>query len=331
MPSVLFLTQSGPTLPSVRFRVLPFIEHGRGRGYSVDFRRIPKSIVERIPFLLMLRHSDTIVIQKKLFSQFELKLLRKKCHNLVFDFDDALWTFHPSEPPGRARDKRVAKIRKRFEMVCPSVDLVIAGNKYLADNAAPLQPNIQIIPTPIDTDIYVPAERKGPTARPTVGWMGTASNLYFLPEVFTALNPYADRLHFCVIADKRFSEKYKTAADFEFWQPEKEVAQLQAMDIGLMPLTDDDYTRGKCGFKILQYMACGVAPVASNVGFNREIIEHGKDGFLVDRPEQWAEYVLLLAEKPELRARMAAAGREKVVRDFSLTALADRFWKALKM
>ncbi|MBN2141100.1 MAG: glycosyltransferase family 4 protein [Desulfovibrionaceae bacterium] len=327
--SVLFLTQSGATLPSVRFRVLPFVAQGRDMGLDVDWRRIPKTVPQRLGFFFGLPRTDVIIVQKKLFSRFELGLLRRKCRSLVFDFDDALWTFHPSEPPGPDRDRRVARNAGRFARVCADVDLVIAGNDYLARRAAAHQGNVRVVPTPLDTDLYTPPDPAGPDREPCVGWMGTASNLYFLSEVFEALAPLSGEARFLVVADRRFSEKYRTRADFEFWTPDSELAQLRSMDIGLMPLTDDEYTRGKCGFKILQYMACGVVPVAADVGFNREIVEHGVDGLLVRDPSQWAEYVRLLARDRDLRAEMAAAARKKVVRDYSLKALSGRFWSAI--
>ncbi len=331
--SVLFLTQSGETLPSVRFRVLPFIEAGRAAGLDIGWRRIPKSFLKRLPFLLFLPERDVIVIQKKLFSGFELSLIRRRCRKLVFDFDETLWATRPGERDSAAARRRVRKAAARFAAVLPRVDAVIACNRFLADEAVKHRVDVSVIPTPIDTDVYVPPSerRPRPDGRVEVGWMGTEANLFFLPEIFQSLARHSGELHCNVVADRKFTEKYPTAQDFQLWDPQSEVERLQAMDIGLMPLTDDPYTHGKCGFKILQYMACGAVTVASDVGFNREIVEHGADGFLVQRPEDWERYVLMLARDHDLRSRMAGAARAKVEREFSLKALGDRFLGILKM
>jgi len=327
--TILFLTQSNERLPSVRFRVLPLVELGRRRGIAVSYSSIPKSIFQRLHFFWKMPHYDIVVIQKKLFSFAELCLLRRRCGKLGFDFDDAIWNHHPSEPETAGRARKDRKNARRFRQTLPLMDVVIAGNRNLADEALKFRSDVSIVPTPLDTDIYVPGAPHPTDVRPQVGWIGTSSNLFFLPEVFQALAPCANSVRYRVVSDKQYPHNGGTEISFAFWSPERELELLQEMDIGLMPLTDDDYTRGKCGFKILQYMACGVVPIASAVGFNREIIEHGRDGFLVERPEEWAEYVLRLAADPALRASMAAAAREKVVREFSLQALSERYWKAL--
>ena len=327
---VLFLTPSGETLPSVRFRVLPFVEAGLAAGLAVNWRRAPKAIHKRLWFLFSLPQARVIVIQQKLFASFELALIRRRCARLVYDIDDALWALHPAEigTPGSA--EKSAKIARRFADTCARVDLVIAGNSYLAEHARAHQPNIFVLPTLIDTNKYTPAP---PDAAPVppfrVGWMGTSGNLWFLPEVLRELAPHQQRLDIRIIADKPYSGELEELVRFERWSPTLEADQLRGFQCGLMPLTDDEYTRGKCGFKILQYMASGVVPIASNVGFNREIIRHGVDGFLVQQPGDWAKYVLRLAGDLEMLERMAVAARRTAVERFSLAAQTPRLWQAL--
>ena len=327
---VLFLTPSGETLPSVRFRVLPFVEAGRKTGLAVDWRRAPKAIHQRLVFLLTLPRARVIVIQQKLFAPWELSLIRRRCQRLAYDVDDALWALHPSEvgQPGSA--EKSAKIARRFAATCASVDLVIAGNEYLAEHARPHQPNVFILPTLIDTGKYTPAPPDAAGVGPfRVGWMGTSGNLWFLPEVLRELAPHQDRLELRVVSDKPYDGELHELVRFERWDGRLEPEQLRGFDCGLMPLTDDEYTRGKCGFKILQYMASGVTPIASAVGFNCEILTHGVDGFLVREPGDWARYVLRLADDRDLLERMAAAARQTAVQRFSLQALAPQLWQVL--
>lgn len=327
---LLFLTPSGETLPSVRFRVLPFVALGRARGLVADWRRAPKAIHQRLTFLLTLPQARVIVIQQKLFAPWELSLIRRCCKKLVYDVDDALWALHPAEvgQPGSA--EKSAKITARFAHTCASVDMVIAGNDYLAGHARPHQPNVFVLPTLLDTARYTPPPPDAAAVGPLrVGWMGTSGNLWFLPEVLRQLAPHRDRLDIRVVADQPYEGDLRELVRFERWSARLEADQLRGFEVGLMPLTDDEYTRGKCGFKVLQYMAVGAVPVASAVGFNTEILTHGRDGFLVRQPSDWAAHILALAGDRELREQMAANARATVVERFSLERMGPRFWEAL--
>ncbi|MDY7001275.1 MAG: glycosyltransferase family 4 protein [Thermodesulfobacteriota bacterium] len=336
MLDVLFLTQSGETLPSVRFRVLPYVRNADSHGKVVSWKSVPKTLTGRVPFYALLPKARTIVLQKKFVSSQELRLLRRKSLKLAFDFDDALWTCHPNVPPGRAREKACAKGLKRLRSVCSSVDLVLAGNMFLAQKVRSYTDRVEVLPTPIDTEVYTPDSGSLGDApvtldeEVTVGWMGTSCNLFFLPNVFEMLRPLAGNTQFLVVSDEPypFPQGFSHAA-FLHWNSDLEVLHLREMDIGLMPLTNDEYTRGKCGFKLLQYMACGVVPVASDVGFNREIITHGQDGFLVKHPSEWIRYVGLLVQDAYLRRKMAISARQKVVEQFSLARSAERLWRIL--
>ncbi len=327
---VLFLAPSGETLPSVRFRVLPFVAHGRERGLKVDWLRAPKALHQRLGFLLTLPRAKVVVIQQKLFAPWELSLIRRRCELLAYDVDDALWALHPADQDRPGAAAKAGKIARRFAHTCASVDLVIAGNAYLAQRAGEHQKNIFILPTLLDTGRYTPGPAERAALGPLrVGWMGTSGNMWFLPEVLRELAPLRGRVEVRVVSDKPYHGELEDMVRYEPWSGEREIDQLRGFDCGLMPLSDDEFTRGKCGFKALQYMACGAVPIASAVGFNREIVTHGVDGFLVDQPGQWAEFVLLLAGDPELRERMAAAARATCVARFSLASRAPDLWRAL--
>jgi len=327
---VLFITPSGETLPSVRFRVLPFVAEGRATGMNVDWRRAPKAVHQRLLFLLRLPRARVIVIQQKLFAPWELALIRRRCEFLAYDVDDALWALHPADVDKPGSAAKSEKIARRFAETCGFVDLVIAGNDYLAEHAAPHQKNVTVLPTLIDTRVYTPGPAAHADLGPIiVGWMGTSGNLWFLPQVLRELEPHRKRLDIRVVCDKPYEDELADMVRCEKWSPTREVEQLQGFDCGLMPLTDDEFTRGKCGFKILQYMACGVVPIASAVGFNREIITHGQDGFLVEGPGDWADSILRLADEPELFESMRLAARQTCVDRFSLHTQVPTLWRAL--
>jgi len=327
---LLFLTPSGETLPSVRFRVLPFIGLALRRGLVADWKRAPKAVHQRLAFLLSLPDARVIVIQQKLFAPWELALVRRRCKKLVYDVDDALWALHPSDLSLPGSEAKSAKISARFAHTCKHADLVIAGNDYLAEHAAAHQRNIFVLPTLLDTDQYTPPPPDAMGIGPLrVGWMGTSGNLFFLPEVLRQLAPHSSLLELRVVSDKPYEGELNEMVRFERWSPEFEADQLRGFEVGLMPLTDDEYTRGKCGFKILQYMAVGAVPVASAVGFNTEILTHGHDGLLVREPSDWATHILRLANDRELLERMAVNARFAVVQRFSLEAMAPRFFEAV--
>jgi glycosyltransferase involved in cell wall biosynthesis len=305
------------------------VELGRDLGLDVSWARIPKSIFERLFLFCRIKTSDVIVIQQKLLSSFELSILKNRCGKLVYDFDDAMWTLPTKDLVSGKKRRKAARASRRFGVQCAVSDLCIAGNTYLARKASEYQQHIRIIPTGLDTDKYVPrrdAEEDGPVR---VGWMGTSGNLAYVQEPLRHLEGCDGRVRFSVVSDAPYRGPGEGSVEWAAWSDAEEVAQLQAMDIGLMPLADDEYTRGKCGFKILQYMACGAVPVASAVGVNSEIIDHGVDGFLVKGPEDWREHVLNLAEHGELRRRMREAARRKVVARYDLRRVARLVWSAL--
>jgi glycosyltransferase involved in cell wall biosynthesis len=332
MPQVLFLTQSGDDLPSVRFRVLPFLRDAAARGIEAERRTIPKTLAGRIPFYASLPRSEVIILQKRLLSGLELSMLKSRCDRLVFDFDDALWATHPNSANEPGCAAREGKAVSRLMLAAGKADMVVAGNEFLAAKVGAVNDNVLILPTPIDTSAYTPGgpeHKAGAKEAPCVGWMGTSCNLFFLPEIFRVLGGLADKARFHVVSDRPFEPPEGVDVRFSYWSPETEIEHLRNMDVGLMPLTDDEYTRGKCGFKLLQYMACGAAPVASNVGFNAEIIEHGRDGFLVDTAEDFARRVSGLVEDPELRSKVAEAARKKAVEKFDLGPAAKKLWRGL--
>lgn len=326
---IIFLAPSGATQPSVRFRILPFVELGQAKGLDVSWKRIPKSVFSRFAFFATLPKADIYIIQSKLFSAKEVRTLKLKCSKLVYDYDDAVWTVPPFDMEVPKKRRKAARAARRFANQCAKADLCIAGNRFLADKGFEYQDNIRIIPTGLNTDTYVTGRSGNRSGVPLVGWMGTSGYLDWVQEPISWLQNQVGSIQLSVISNAQYTGRGQENVMWAAWSSDKEVSQLQAMDIGLMPLEDSEYSRGKCGFKILQYMACGAVPVASDVGFNAEIIEHGLDGFLVRTPEDWKTHVMRLATDDALRQTMAEAARRKVVTEFDIKAVADMLWTAL--
>lgn len=331
MKPVIFLTQGEANLPSVRFRVLPYVDRGQKTGDDISWYRIPKSPIKRISLFCKLPQSHAIVLQKKLLSPFFFKLLKRKCNRIFYDFDDAVWTVHSSVLTEKKDENVSRKNWKRFQYVCGHSSGVIAGNSFLAGKAEPYNDNITILPTPIDTDKYAPTETPENNDRFVVGWMGTVANQFYLLDLMDDLSSLGNDAEIQIISNKIQPVFDKYQVGFDTWSPEKEVTQLNRFTVGLMPLTDDEYSKGKCGFKLLQYMSCGVVPLASAVGFNTEIITHGKDGFLIREKSDWRKYLTILIKDNVLRHKMSILAREKIKKKFSLEKNVPILWQKLKI
>ena len=315
--SILFITQSGDTLPSVRFRVLPYIKNWQKKGLNVKRYRIPKTFLNRLIFYLKIPSSDIIILQKKLISPFELYLLKLKAKKICFDFDDAIWTNHPSVKITSKVKQKNKKNKRRLQYISKNIDLLICGNKFLEQNIAKYSSKSFVLPTPIDTTIYRPSDQFNCKKNTTVGWIGTNTNIYFIEKIISNIIKISD-IDLKIISNIKNPNNLKGII-YEKWDSEKEIDQIKSFDIGLMPLIDDEYTQGKCGFKILQYMSCGVVPIASNIGFNKEIISHGYDGFLVDTDKDWEKYINTLKNNPEMRCKMAQRARKKIINNFDIS------------
>jgi glycosyltransferase involved in cell wall biosynthesis len=198
-----------------------------------------------------------------------------------------------------------------------SAALVVVGNQYLAERAHHAGAKwVEYLPTSIPLTRYSPVKRK-PDAPFTVVWIGTPVTAKFLRII---QRPLAEASLRCRLDLKLIGsgpvEMPGVRTEVQPWSEEKEVAELQSSDIGVMPLFDTPFDRGKCGYKLIQYMGCGKAVVASPVGANQTIVDHGSTGFLAASEKDWAHSILRLHDDSRLRARMGAAGRERVEREY---------------
>lgn len=342
---VLFFTD-GPLSPGSRFRCLqyfPWLEQ-RGISCEVQFAYDQRyndvhdkpwaplykagGRLMRAGKLVLERGHDLLVIHKTTMAVSGLpELLRGfRSTPTVFDFDDAIYLGANGEPSA-ARERT-------FRQAVDSAHHVIAGNEHLAAQArAPWKTTV--IPTVVDTSKYVPGPARVEGHDLVVGWMGTASNFTHLrevmPSVLRALEQ-VPRARLRVVSNGLLPE-YASHPLVEQWRwsDEKELMALQSFDIGLMPLPDTAQTRGKCGFKMLQYMACGVPVVASAVGANPGLFAGSSAGVLVPAGGDWTAAMLELARKsPAERRALGSAGRLHVDTHFSVASVVDQYARLLE-
>jgi glycosyltransferase involved in cell wall biosynthesis len=289
------------------------------------FRRIQIALnSHKYDFIFI--HREAAPVGPPVFEWFFSRVLGKK---IIYDFDDAIWHTDRSD---ESMILQMIKWRSKVRTICTTSYKVSCGNGYLQRYALQFNKNSFVNPTTINTDhvhnrdLYPKETRRDSMV--TIGWTGSHSTLKYLDQLenifieLTAKNPH---IKIAIIADK------KPALNFNFtfkqWNAVTEIEDLLKFDIGIMPLPDDEWSKGKCGFKILQYMALKIPAVASAVGVNTEIIKDGANGFLCRTESEWLTRVEQLIADPDLRARFGAAGHQNVIERYSVRSNTSNFLK----
>ena len=247
---------------------------------------------------------------------------------LIFDFDDAVFVPYVSPSNGYLS---YLKFPGKTRAICRVAAHVMAGNDYLADYARAVNERVTVVPTTIDTERYVALLPKPASDPPVIGWTGSYSTAQHLRTLAPALRQLArrERFRLRVIGPPAFELE---GVDLEVlpWRSETEVEDLRPVDIGIMPLPDDPWSRGKCALKALQYMALGLPTVCSPVGVNSVIIRDGENGMLAATDDEWIEKLSTLLGSPDLRERLGRAGRATVEERYSAAAQAPRVYRVIE-
>lgn len=314
-----------PEKPSFRYRIAPLLAELEARGWRcrVDVlaqRQYGWRIWRR---RAALRASTALLLHKLRLEPWEMRWVARCNPATLFDIDDATWLSQPKrigEEPAASASRRRA-----FAGMCRGAALTLAGNRVLAEQAAAAGATVQLLPTAVDAAAYPEADlarRSGGTAV----WIGLPGNLQYLEPLRPVMAETARRhpgFRLRVVSS-RFPDWDDVPLERTAWRPGIETEALPDADIGLMPLVDDAFTRGKCAFKLLQYMAATLPCIASPVGANREVVVHGLTGLLADRPDAWqAAFERLLADRAA-REAMGRAGRERVLQAYDLRVVVPR-------
>jgi glycosyltransferase involved in cell wall biosynthesis len=306
--------------PSSRYRVLQYLPYLEKEGFQCQVMEAPKGLSTRLSTLRGMPSYHLVFVQKRLLSLMEWGAVRVRSRKLVFDFDDAV-VYRDSSAGATPSRTRV----KRFRRMVRGCELVVAGNDYLAGLARPEAHRVVTVPTPIDMGRYT-EKTSSPSEGVTVGWIGGAGTLFYLQALHPVLSEVCGQ--FMGVRVKVVSNAFPDWSDVPLekkaWNYGEEIQDLHSLDVGIMPLTDDPWARGKCGFKLLQYMAVGIPVVCSPVGVNREMVTHAGNGFLAQAPEEWSRHLSLLIRDPELRRRLGRAARATVMERYSLENWAGR-------
>jgi glycosyltransferase involved in cell wall biosynthesis len=326
----------GENVPSRRFRIdvlAPFLAKQNieltelcasisSYPPSSQLLRLPwfvGALAERFTMLHRSRGYDVVILQRELISTLPTleRLLPKP---LVLDVDDAIYLH---------RDGRTA------EYIASSCSLVVCGNHYLAEKFLQWNPNVVVIPTGVDTDQLRPIVSRDITDSPSIiGWIGTSGNFVYLESIEPALTKVLScfpKTRFQIISNKfpAFLNHLGEQLDFRLWRPGIENELLPRFSVGIMPLADTEWARGKCAFKMLQYMAAGVPVVVSPVGINREIVDIHDVGLTAVSQSEWTEALSMFLITPNSRARAGENGRRVAESKYSLSSVADQWRVAL--
>jgi glycosyltransferase involved in cell wall biosynthesis len=308
-----------------RYRLRAFQPLLAQAGHQLDLRALPLHWWSRCRLFRQARAWDGVILQRKLLDPLQLLLLRRSAQRLIYDLDDAVFLRDSYAAKGPHSARRL----RRFAATVRAADAVVAGNAFLANQvmSAARKNHATIVPTCVDPDHYPGARHQRTPGSAQLVWIGSSSTLQGLQAIAPMLEQIGQRwrgLRLKLICDRFFHlERLPVVACP--WDADREAEELAAADIGISWLPDDLWSRGKCGLKVLQYMAAGLPVVANPVGVHCELVRHGETGFLVETPHAWLEALGRLAHDPALRRRLGQAGRKCVAAQYSVTAGAQRW------
>ena len=316
--------------PAYHFRIRQYKELFRQRGLIIqEFSHPAKNrcwypgffkAIPYIPGVIDCRKSDVVWLCRALvegYETFERLLKRPR----VMDVDDAIWL---ARPFGRYAVPHIAR----------GMDAIIAGNDYIADWFSRYCRQVHIVPTAIDLTRYKLSPAKSQSDEFIIGWTGSSSNFKYLKLIEKSLSRflsiYTDA-KLKIIADRQWNSDLIPPERIIFvqWNRDNEVSGLYNMSVGIMPLSDDQWTRGKCAFKMLQYMAVGLPVVVSPVGMNKDVLSKGDIGFAANSDDEWYDTIEALYKNVTLRTKLGIAGRKVVEQHFSAETAAQKLFSIL--
>lgn len=340
----ILMLSSGDRTPSSRFRMHPYARHFRAAGHRCVVASSFPQKYDFIPWLgfrpsqklkrlvryahwwrSRLTSDDVVVIDREIFDDptfsFEERF-RRTARKFVLDLDDGVFLRYP----------------EKFERLARMADLVICGNPLIQQWALERNPRTTILPTCVELAQYPEKDwSQSSTSRPRIGWIGTTGNLRYFQVAAPALRQLATEFDFELVV---IVPEIGPLSDVDLsgvrvrhvaWNGPREVEQLREIDIGLMPLfSDNEWDKYKCGLKLIQYMAIGIPAVASPVGVNASIVEHGRDGFVAANDSQWEETLRLLLNDATKRRAVGTAARQTVRERYSIEANFPKYEAELK-
>ena len=318
---ILFISK-GETASSTRYRALQYFPFLKKNDWMASHSTISGGFRAIIASLIAVHQADVVVLLRKTFPMPIFWLLRTLSKKLIFDFDDAIFC----NTDGSHSTTRM----QRFKHMIRHCDYVFAGNGYLASHAKQFNPAVEIIPTSIDTDKYhLDCQKELQTF--TLVWIGSSSTKKYLVDILPQLEKAAQsvsNLQLNNISDFQLSSPILKINNIP-WHAETEASELNKADIGIAPMLDNNWTKGKCALKVLQYMASGLPVISSHSGVNAEVIQDQVTGYLLKKNEDWTELIIALQHKKSQLQQMGQQGKLFVNNEFSIPVVYQKILAAL--
>ncbi len=325
MPNVLLLGYD-PAQPSFRHRMQSLVSPLQAAGWAVRTERFPSGRygIRTWERRALLGWADVVVLHQIKLSGLEARLFAALSRRRVFDVDDAIYVRKPRRLGEPADDSPWR--RRKFSATCRWVDAVAAGNDVIAEVARSDAREVAVLPTSVDVARYL-CSTLAADAPPTVAWIGSPENLVYLEMIRPAFARLAQRYpRFTLrVICSRFPRWPEVNVECVPWSTATEAEALAGAHVGVMPLSDDEWARGKCAFKLLQYMAAGLPCVASPIGANTEAVIDGFNGLHASSIDDWERCLAQLIESPELRARFGVNGHAHVTQRYAMHLYRSRY------
>lgn len=321
MRELLVLSKGGDA-PSTRYRAKQYFARMAAAGYRSHHLDLAGGVGNYAAALAAARRADIVLVLRKTLPAVLLWALRLCSRRLVFDLDDAIFC-NTDGSPSTTR-------MTRFRQMASACDRVLAGNAFLAEAARRFNRHVDIIPTAVDVDQYTPSAEK-PAGVFDVVWIGSSSTRKYLEEAIPALRQAAEHipgLRLKIIADFNLDNPGFPTVTVR-WRADSEALELASSHVGIAPMRDDDWSRGKCALKVLQYMAAGLPVVSSPVGVNGEAVLPGQTGYLATDDAGWVAALVALAKDPVQAQAFGMAGRQRVEAIYSLARVSTDLLAAL--
>jgi glycosyltransferase involved in cell wall biosynthesis len=319
---------------NIRYKIAPFLDENTWNVLyknSSVFKKafgVIKGFVKRIGVVLFVApfcdyvfvHREASPLGPPVFEFIISKIFRKK---LIYDFDDAIWISNTSKENSFVN---WLKTFWKIKFICKWAYKVAGGNMYLCNYAKEYNDQVMLLPTSVDVEKQHNSLKDQNTDQVVIGWTGSHSTMNYLDDLVPVLKKIAEDFNTEIIIISNKPPQF-TIPNLTFipWREETEIDDLLRLNIGLMPLNEDKWSEGKCGFKLIQYMALGIPALASPVGVNKDIVEDGRNGFLCRNENEWYQALQRLIKDTLLRQSMGKTGREKITERYSIQANAETF------
>ena len=323
----------------IEYTVSPFLNSDEYialyNNYSASLYKKSKALIRgslrQLSKMLYVKSYDAVIVYREAMlwgKPWIEKYITKLGIPIIHDFDDAIWLPVKSQINMPMFIKRFLKSEKKFDEIMKLSNRIVVCNNYLAQHANLLNKNTTIIPIVINTDHFKPVEKNKNTDKIVIGWVGSGSTVKYLKLLDNIWRKLPPNCELRIVGGQYFPDGIKVTNIK--WTLAAELSEFSMLDIGITPMLDDDWAKGKGGGKTLQYMAMSIPTIGSAVGINTEIIQDGVNGFLAKDEKEWIEKLTLLIENPELRQRLGRAGRKTVEERYSLKVWAPRYVEIIK-